>query len=512
MIRHGAASARTSLPLRGGPGRGWRRTTVILLSVFLFSSAAPAQPSADRDRQASRYADDSLEAFNKGDYVNAEALLRKQLELQPDNFVVYYNLACARSMQHDGEGAADLLSKAIEKGFCDIYHLKRDPTIAAARATRKYKDIIDHWPALLDARLDANLKATEKIFKNGYTTERDDQLRLVYRSAVDAHGLDTARQELTRLSAFADEQVIPGILDPERMKSDAWVVVVLPTRPDFMRWAVRVYGQAAIQTTSMIGGSYEHDQKQLVSMDLGATLRHEFFHVLHWRSCTRLGQLHPIWVMEGLCSLVEDYDLDDQGRVKPTTSWRTNMAKRMLRTSAFLPIETMASMPQSRFTGSRPLGNYAEARAFFLFLYQSGKLKDWYAHFTSHFSEDPSGVKSLEAVFEKDIKRIDSDFRAWLRALPDVPEQLKRGMASLGIDVDAGSGEGPVVAELPAHSGTLGDLRLGDVITAIDGRATRDLAELVRVLSTCKPGQQVEVEYRRGKLHRTTTVTLVAMQ
>lgn len=489
-----------------------RRCLAALAALLVLCSPAPAQNPQDARREAARLSEDSVRAFNRGEYAESERLLRQQQQIQPDNFVVYYNLACARAMQNDAEGAADFLGRAVELGFCDLAHLKSDPTITAVRATDIYKRLIADWPAVLDAGLEANLRRTENAFKTGYTTSRDPALRLAYRSAIDPRSLDTAKAELPRIARFAEEEVMPGIQDPDLLRNDPWVVVVLPTRQDFTRWAVSVYGQAAVSTTSMIGGSYEHDDKRLVSMDLGPTLRHEYFHVLHWRSCTRLGQVHPIWVMEGLCSLVEDYDLDPQGRVVPTISWRTNMARRMLRAGNLLPIETLAQMPQSRFTGSRPLANYAQARALFLYLYQSGKLKDWYAHFTAHFREDRSGVKSLEAVFGADIAAVNADFKAWLRALPDVPEQISRGMASLGIDVDAGDGDGPVVARIPRTARNTGDLRVGDVITAIDSRPTRDMAELVRVLSSCTPGQQVEVSYRRVRRHATTTATLVAMR
>lgn len=184
------------------------------------------------------------------------------------------------------------------------------------------------------------------------------------------------------------------------------------------------------------------------------------------------------------------------------------MAKRILRINSLLPIETIATMPQLRFSGSRPLAHYAQARAIFLFLHQSGRLKDWYAHYTANFEADPSGVASLEAVFGTPIKDINAQYRSWLKALPEVPEQIARGMASLGIEVDAGTGDGPVVAVVP-RGVRPGDLRMGDVIQSIDGRPTRDLAELVRVLGTCTPGQEVEVAYRRGQLHRTTSVTLI---
>jgi hypothetical protein len=245
-------------------------------------------------------------------------------------------------------------------------------------------------------------------------------------------------------------------------------------------------------------------------MDLGSTLRHEFFHVLHWRDMTRRGQMHPIWIMEGLCSLVEDYDIDKEGHLHPTPSWRSNIVKRLERLGKLEPIETLAKRSPQEFSGNRPLANYAEARTVFLYLYSIGKLKDWYVEYTGHYREDPTGVKAIETVLGKPMKDINKDYHTWVRNLDMVPEEIKPGMASLGIEIDAGNGEGPVVRGIDRSGPNRPDLHLNDVVTSIDHRATRDLAELVRVLSEYKPGDVVEVAYRRGKLYGTTKVTLVA--
>ena len=47
-------------------------------------------------------------------------------------------------------------------------------------------------------------------------------------------------------------------------------------------------------------------------------------------------------------------------------------------------------------------------------------------------------------------------------------------------------------------------------MTAIDGEPVRDMGELVRVLSKYSVGDEVAVEYRRGKVVGTARVELVA--
>jgi len=481
----------------------------VLVTGAAIAQEAPPQATAQAgaNEAAQALAARALQAFAGGDLAQAESLLREQLALQPTNFVAYYNLACVRAAAGDKPGACGLLAQSIEHGFSDLRQLRRDPSLAPIRGERRFQELVSGWPSVLQARRDANLESARSLFRKDYSTALDEPLRLAFLSAFDAKAFEAARAEVSKLGTWADQHVILGLSDADELAQDAWVVVVLPRHEDFMRWVRSVYGAAAVQTTSLIAGSYEHDGKRLVAMDLGSTLRHEFFHVLHWRSCTRLGQLHPIWIQEGLCSLVEDYDTGGDGSLQPAPSWRTNTAKRLEKLGHLLPIEQLAALPPNRFSGSRPLANYAQARAVFLFIWQRGKLADWYSTYTRGFHEDPSGVKALEGVFEMPIEQLNAQYKAWLRMLPAVPEEILPGMASLGVEIDAGRGEGPVVFKVFGRKKD--GLRTGDIVTSIDSKATRDIAELVRVLSQYQPGDTVEVAYRRGRLYGSANVTLV---
>jgi hypothetical protein len=492
---------------RSHPGALW---ALALATACMLAPWARAQENQEQRLLASRYADQAAEALNAGAWAKAEELLRRQLVLQPGNFVVLYNLACTRALQDDPKGAADLLVQAVEHGFSDLRYMDRDPQLKAARDEPAYKAIRANWPEVLRRQCENNLADARTLFKKGYDESRDQRLRVAYLSAFNPKSFESAKAELSRIADWANTHLFTTLLDQTQAAQDAWVVVVLPSKPDFTRWATMSYGSGAVQGTSMIAGAYEHDRKRLVAMDLGATMRHEFLHALHWRHATRLGQMHPVWILEGLGTLVEDYDLDQAGRLVPATSWRTNTVKRIEKLGKLTPIETLAAMKTAQFSSQRPLANYAQARAVFLYLSQKDQLAPWYAYYTTHYLEDPKGVKALEAVLGKPIEEINKDFRAWVRALPAVPEEIKPGMASLGVEVDAGNGEGPVIASIPRlPGGGVSPLKLGDVLTAIDDKPVRDIAELVRVLSGYKPGDRVEVAYRRGKLLGEAPVVLV---
>jgi hypothetical protein len=468
--------------------------------------------SSERHRnslEAAKIAKEAGEAFDRKDFEGSERLLLKQVDLTPDNFVPYYNLATCHSMLGDGENALNWLTRAIERGYVDRSYMDHDASIAAVRRTKGYQTLVSNWPEVLKRHRDWNVDQCREYVGDRTEPIFDEKFRLAYLSGFDAESTEHARAELTKLAEWAVDNVFPDLLGADAEQNDAWVVVLLPNRPQFRRWMSENYGSAPGGAFYTIGGVYSHDRKRLVAQDLGGTLRHEFFHVLHWRDNTRKGQIHPPWVQEGLCSLVEDYDTDAKGTLRPAASWRTNQTRRVAKAGRLPSIRELVTMPYGKFTTSRPLANYAQARTLFLYLYDAGKLKEWYATYNATFREDPTGVVAFEKTLGQDMSTIDNDYRAYVRALPEIPEEIAPGKASLGLDVDAGTGEGPVITSVVLGASAKAGLRRADVITAIEGRPTRDMAELVRVLSDYSVGDTVEVSYRRGKNHGEAQVTLV---
>ncbi len=491
-----------------------------MLCLGARARAQAEQFDADPPARAVELQDKAFAAIKRGDLETAERLLRQQVEIDGGNFVPYYNLACVLSLKRDAKGAGEQLVRAVEHGFTDIRMMRTDPDLENARADENYRKIVGDWDFVLEKHRDANLAKAKQFFKDGsYLTAFDEDFRLVYLSATDPGSFEQARADVSRLAKWGITNVFTDLAErsspPEEagqgpIPADAWAVVILPSPEDFAKWSRAAFG--ATPGFSTIGGIYSHDSKRLVAMDLGATLRHEFFHVLHWRSNVRMGQIHPPWVQEGLCSLVEDYEFRGTGEaatIEPVPSWRTNIAKRLARGGKSTPIRVLAGMDREKFIGTRPLATYGQARAVFLFLWQEGKLKDWYAAYCRGFKEEPTGVAAFEEVFGAPMDEVEKRYRAWLRELPEVAEQMRPGDAGLGAEVEQGAGDGPVIVEIdrrgPARAA---GLRLRDVITAINGQPTRDLNELVRILGEMEMGEEVEVSYRRGREHGVVKVTL----
>lgn len=490
-------------------------TRLAATACVTLASLAAAQPGGDAPSPALQEAAraheiqrESFAAFDRADYPEAERLTRQLTEVEPSNFVHWYNLACAVSMQGRGEEAGLLVGKAIELGFTDLGQLQRDPQLAQARESEAVKALIANWGEVIAGHADANLELAKQQYSKGYTYSKDERLRLAYVSAFDDKSLEAAKAEIQLLADWGVREVFRDLRDASRASSDAWVVVILPTRPDFMRWAVGKFGAAAVQGNRQIGGEYSHDSKRLIAQDLGATFRHEFFHVLHWRSATRAGQSHPVWIQEGLCSLVEDFDRLPDGTILPTPSWRTNMARNLVRGGKLLKVQELAAIPRQKFSASNPLANYAQARTFFLYLDSTGRVGAWYAKYLETYNQDPSGVLAVTQTLGKPIDEVNAEYFAWVRTLPAAAAPDRPGKVKLGIDWDPGAGDGVVVREVVSREARRGGLRRGDVITAINGRPTFDINELYRVLDDYSAGEEVEVSCRRGSTHRTVRVKL----
>lgn len=494
------------------------------------SKPAPKQPTniLVNQRKANEIAQKAEAAFTAGDFVKGEALLRQQCEIEPENWIPRHNLAIALAMQDKQVEAAASLKEAIELGFFDLRGLQRTKPIEKAAAMAPMDEWVKDWPAVLERQSQRTLSTLQEALGPGSQVTRDDDHRVIYATWADPRSFERAHAELRTLTNWANNDLFAGIADgPEfDTKLDPIIVVALPPRNRFQKWINARFGNVDGNSLTQIGGAYEHLQVRLVSMDLGTSLRHEFFHGLHWRVCHRLGQRHPIWIQEGLASLVEDMDgLEDvkgaandanKAKAKPVPSWRTNTAKRQSRGGSTLSLDDLINITPEAFNSQRPLAKYAQVRAFFLFLFQRGQLSPFlkaYCTDNEHgFAVDQSGKRALEFVFAKDTKEIDKQFRAWLKDLPDVSEEVNPGQASLGVSVESGNGDGVIVVDMPA-GGTrsvagLSTLRIGDVIVSIEGRATRDVAELIRVLGDFQPDQKVTVTLRRDGAERDIPVTL----
>ncbi len=484
-----------------------RPRLIAITALLLVPPAWAAEPDTT-GMDASDLERAGLAALAEGRFDDAEAYLVAQADASPQSFEPWYNLAAVACARADADLAVTRLQRAIILGFTDFRTLSNDPDIACVRSSDFYSQSVARWQEVLGARRAADLAVARGLVPSNREERTVEPLKLEIVSSHDPVGTDQSRDEIEMIAAWANTTLFPQLLNPSAILNDPWVSIVLPDRAEFARWAVAVFGPGARGGLSSIGGAYDHNRRRLVAQDLGATLRHELFHVLHWRDMSRLGQQHAPWIQEGLASLVEDYDIEG-GRLVPVPSWRTNIVKRLNDSGRLTPIDRLAATPMDRFVMSRPLAQYAQSRAVMLFLLDRGKLSEFYSEYTRSFDEDPTGLAALRRTLGMEQGELEDAYRDWLDSLPMVAETGSDLPATLGIEIENGTGDGVRVTGLPPGSRERTGLRIGSFITAINGRPTRDLSELIRVLSDYLPGESVTLSHRRGRVHSTSQVELL---
>lgn len=488
------------------------------LAQFDGSIGSLADEMRLRERERSIEAE-AREAFDAGDHLRAAGLYGSQIKLRPSSFVAHYNLACALAHAGETDLAIKALERAVELGFSSYATLTADPDLTPLRTDPRYRVLVDRWPAILDAGRQATReRASAWIDRKPNVTALED-LRLDVLSAFDEATTERATEMLERVAAWAESELFPDLRDPEASDRDPWVTLVLPDERDFHRWVLWSFGREAFRGgATNVGGAYEHDDKRLIAKDTGATLRHEALHVFHWRDMERRGQNHPIWIHEGLASLVEDMDPAADGpndTWRPVPSWRTNIARHLAERRRLTPIQKLATFDQRTFTTRRPLRQYAEARTLLLFLLEHDALARWYRIYTTDpehgYAEDPSGITAMTSALGMPLERLETVYRDWAASeLPEVPESLGDLGITLGLDLRADDNGAPRIQDLSLQARRESDLRMGDVITALNGRPIDELQEFVRVLAGTNAGETITLAYRRGTTHGTTSLPVRA--
>lgn len=485
------------------------------------SQPAPAQPTPDQPRRmtVAQIEAAGIDAVNRGDLDQAEAYFKAHAEQDPTTFTPWYNLAAVASIRNNPGLAEQHLTFALARGFSDIRTLRRDPHMAALRGTDFFTELNTRWPDILQARRQADLASARQMAPRNTEARTLDRWKIELVSAHDETATDQAEAELALLSTWITDTVFTDLkadyaFTDDPFTDDPWATIVLPDRAEFARWAIATFGPGVREGLSSIGGAYDHNRRRLVAQDLGATLRHELIHVLHWRDMGRLNQTHAAWIQEGLASLVEDYDLTDAQQtadaLTPAPSWRTNIVKRLNTARRLTPLEELAYTSMERLTTNRPLAQYAQSRAVMLFLHDQNKLTDFYRTYTQTYNQDPTGLHALRHTLGFDNQGdLEQAYQAWITSLPMIPETGSELPATLGIEIENGDGSGVRVTNLPAGARQRTGLSVGSFITAINNRPTRDLHELIRVLADYAPGDIITLSHRRGRLHHTTEVNLL---
>ncbi len=485
--------------------------TLTLALAFALALTAGARAADDATALREQWQD----AFYKADYARAAQVLERLTRAPGATPVDWYNLACVRCRLGQAGPAEEALKGAVARGFVDFAQLLSDPDLACVKDSDTFEAVRQGWRELQDAVLQGKLDDLSQQRK-GYAIERDEALRVVFASGHSAKALAESRELARQMAALWRAWVLPEgeghrVAVSEGDRPDAWVLIWLPSPAEYDAWARRELGPGS----ERVGGVYQHQQQQLVARDVGATLRHEFWHVLHHRDMARAPGAQgprsswPLWAQEGLCSLPEDVEfapekdgagmvrtLDERAALsKPLPSWRTNTARRMLRAGNLPRLADLVAQSDRGFMGSGSLGRYAAARALMMYLHEQGRLRAWYEAMHSTRAADATGARALEQATGKSLAQLDKDWRNWLTGVPDAPEARLSG-PRLPVELDMRGGEGLVVREADARTMLRYGIVVGDIVVAVNHTPVRDQEDLARALSGRKKGDMVRVLLR----------------
>ena len=475
--------------------------TVLLVAAFDATCAAQGlspsgQSGATQDGARGKSIERRVyECFVSGDYQQAVALIRTHLETSPNDAGMLYNLACAYCMLHDYDNSASSLLKAFKAGFDDIEHMRSDPDLQGLRDHPTFRRILEEADkASTRTTRDALAQWRDAYGTVNYRYDSDKDRRINYAVALDDHSFASIKAMLEREA----DQVRATLFEGQKPGYD--VLIAIPTPADSDRF---FNGQ------DDIGGMYQHPMRRLVARDIGASLRHEFFHALHYAEMERTRQRHPLWIQEGLASLYEDYEINADGSIRFIPNDRQYFVKARARAGRLIDWETLFPMNAELFM-ARAQQNYPQVRSVFEFVAEQGKLVEWYRAYVKTYAEDPTSTMAFEQVFGQSLEEIERSWRKWVANQPAVDLNINEGDAALGIRSDEDlANDGVMITDvLPGSSAARSRLRKGDVIVAVDDRATPSLVDLRRIIAAKEVGDEIVVKARRAGEYLTVRVTL----
>lgn len=423
-----------------------------------------------------------IRAIAANDLTKAGELLDAYLQDHADDDDMLYTAAGVQAQLGNIDRAEKLLLASVEAGFREFRAMERDPDLIPLRDTETFK-------AILEANRIVRTMPGEKLFERWtkdfgtetYRLDSDDKRHLYYASSLDE---TTHREVRAMLEAEADHLAatlfgdVPGYA----------VLIAMPT-PAHAR---------QLLGADNIGGMYFHYKRELITRDVGGSLRHEFVHLMHYGHMERLKQKHPLWIQEGLASLYEDYRLDSDGTIEFLPNERQAVAKANARGRHLADWDELFAMSDKQFM-REAAKMYAQVRSMFEFIAEKGVLEEWYASYTAGFVKDQTGRRALEDVFHMPIADVERLWRAWLISRPDVATGVRPGSASLGIRYQPnGVSDGVLVMEVfPESAASAAGVHHRDVIVAFDGEPVRSGQELTIRIASKSVGEWVSLRVRR---------------
>lgn len=460
---------------------------ILLIAVLFVAAAAPVGAQSRDQEQLEALI---VRAFGAARYERALEQINSYLNQWPDSPHMLYNRACAFALLDQRDASGQALLEAVDRGFRDFGHMKRDPDLESMRNHPTFLAIVE---AENRVDRDASNRQLEKwkgrFGEENYFYESDPKRHLHFATSVDP----TAHAQMKSMLQRQADQMSETLFGSP---PDYWCLIAVPTSDD----AKKFFDHANT------AGIYIHSSRRLVSRDIGASMRHEFGHLMHYGHMERLGQKHAMWIQEGLASLYEDYTVDDDGAFTFRPNRRHNIARKQVERHLALTWERLFALdPRSFMSGNARY--YPQARSIFEFLAALGVLEEWYRAYTETFEESRGGARAFEKTFGLEIEKVEARWRNWVVNRGAIDDRIDYGDASIGIaGVDAA--DGVRIVEFHGLAARRAGFKRGDVIVAVDDTTVRARGELILAIAEHQVGDRVRIRVRRGKAYRTISITL----
>lgn len=420
--------------------------------------------------------------FQDGEYDAALDIWRQILKANPKDTIALYNAACTQARLSYPDKAVALLERAILAGFVDFDDMKRDPDLESIREHPRYVALVGAIDEAIALAGETMEQRAREMLDDDATVDRDERLRFVYATSLEPASHAIMRKTIDRQLDWQIEHLFDAA-------PDSWVLVIVPT-PEKANEILR---------SARVGGYYDHDLRRLVTREIGPSLRHELTHALHHAQMDRLGQSHPMWLQEGLASVFELYELQDDGTLTVLPNSRMNIAVNLAKINGLSRWSRLFKEDDRRFTRNRPRAKYAETRAIFEFLAAHGRLVSWYRTYLETYDEDRGGALAFEREFDAPLDEVEQMFRAWVRDHDKVAEEIAADQPALGLWLsDQLANDGVrVVGVNPGGEARSAGVRPNDVILSIDGRPMYATEEIVYEIGRRDAGDEVTIRLRR---------------
>ena len=476
-----------TVQLRGG----------LLAGLLFFAATLLTCNAIGQDTNRSTVEREVLAAFDGGEYQRARTLLENYLQQSPNDPLMLYNLACAHARLGDADAAASALHRAFKNGFHNINHMRSDPDLALLREHPIYKEILDAADRVTNRRSQSALEQWRESYgSEHYRYDTDEKHRIQYATALD----EVSHREMRDMLEKQADQMTKSLFGDTQ---SYYILIAVPTPDDSDKF---------FDGDRSIGGMYQHSLRRLVARDIGNSLRHEYFHALHYGHMEKLNQPHALWVQEGMACLYEDYDLSEDGTITFLPNDRQLAVKSRARSGRLPKWDDLFALTAEEFM-DKALQYYPTVRSIFEYVAAEGKLKMWYDAYVTHFDEDRTGAKAFEVAFAKPVAEVERDWRGWVIDQPAIELGIRPERAALGIrTTDNGTNDGVMVTDVIRGSAAAeAGLRKGDIIVSLDERPTRSVRDMHKVIAARDSGDQVQVRARRAGAYLTFTVLLRPM-